>query len=107
MHRGSLPDSAANGRKGNGVEAVAEAVHTSRRTLEYRFKKHLRRPVAAEIRRLRIERAKRQLAQTEMPIFQIASEAGFGDTKQMDQVFRRELELSPSQYRRNHQRQTV
>ena len=97
---------AANSHESIGVDAVAEAVHTSRRTLEYRFKRHLRRPVAAEIRRLRIERAKRQLVQTDLPIFQIAADAGFGDTKQMDQVFRRELELSPSQYRRDHQRRS-
>ncbi len=38
---------------------VAEAVHVEKRTLQNHFQKCLGRPIASEIRRVRIERAKR------------------------------------------------
>jgi len=90
---------AAHSHEAIGVEDVARAASTSRRTLEYRFREHLGRAVAEEIRRLRIERAKRQLISTDQRIKQIAHDAGFVDTKRMNQVFRRELGMTPSEWR--------
>ncbi|HEY3320150.1 MAG TPA: substrate-binding domain-containing protein [Planctomycetota bacterium] len=46
-----------------GAGDVAQAVNTQTRTLQRRFRKYLDRPIATEIRRVRIERAKRELAQ--------------------------------------------
>jgi LacI family transcriptional regulator len=94
---------AAHSHKAIGVDDVARAASTSRRTLEYRFREHLGRAVAEEIRRLRIERAKRQLASTDQRIKSIARDAGFVDTKRMNQVFRRELGMTPSEWRRQQQ----
>lgn len=91
---------ASNGHRQIGVDDVVRAVGTSRRALEYRFRDHLGRPIAAEIRRLRIERAKRQLAETDRPVHVIAIDAGFGDSKRLCETFRREVGVSPSEYRR-------
>ncbi len=94
-----------NSHRPIGVEDVVHAANTSRRTLENLFRDHLGRTVAAEIRRLRIERAKRQLAGTEILIKSIARDAGFGDTKRMIQTFRREVGMTPGEYR--HHQQTL
>jgi LacI family transcriptional regulator len=91
---------AANSHLPIGPEEVAAAVATSRRTLERHFIKHMERPIAAEIRRGRIERAKRELAQSERSIDDIARNCGFGRALQLYKVFVRELGITPSEYRR-------
>ena len=85
-----------------GVPDVAAAVSTSRPTLNLRFRKHLGRPIAAEIRRLRLERAKRELAQSDQTIYRIAHDAGFGDAKTFSKIFRREVGMTPREYRRKN-----
>jgi LacI family transcriptional regulator len=82
-----------------GVNDVARAVATSRRTLERRFHEIVGQPVYAEVRRLRIERAKRLLLDTDLPIKQVARAAGFAGNVQLYQVFRRFVRLSPSEFR--------
>lgn len=83
-----------------GVVDVLREVPLSRRTLEQRFRALLGRSPAAEIRRLRIERAKDLLARTDWAIPRVAAAAGFSYTEVMNQVFRRELNLTPTLYRR-------
>lgn len=83
------------------VNDVCEAACSGRRTLERRFQSVLGRTIAEEILRLRIERAKRELAYTDTPIKQVARLAGFRDAKRLHEVFMREVELSPSAYRSN------
>jgi len=85
-----------------GVDDIAQAVSTSRTTLQSKFKDQLGRSVAAEIRRLRIERAKRQLTSSDSRIVDVAAEVGFVDQHRMNEVFRRELGMTPTQYRRKH-----
>jgi len=96
---------AANCHLPIGPGDVANAVATGRRTLSRHFEKHLERPIAAEIRHVRIERAKRELAQTERTIKEISRDCGFGPTMRMDEVFVRELGLTPGEYRRQRQRE--
>ena len=74
------------------------------RTLQLRFEKYLQRTIAAEIRRVRIERAKRELARGCRTTKEIAHEAGFGDVKRMYETFRRELGTTPGQYRKERQK---
>ncbi|MEM7234220.1 MAG: substrate-binding domain-containing protein [Planctomycetota bacterium] len=81
------------------VSDVAEAASVSRRTLEKRFEKHLGRSVAAEIRRVRLEHAKRLLRVQETPIGEIARVVGFGSSQSFARVFRREVGVSPREYR--------
>jgi len=81
------------------VADVAAAVSVSRRTLENRFEKHLGRTVAAEIRRVRLEQAKRLLASSDESIARIGRLTGIGTPQQFARVFRREVGISPSEYR--------
>ena len=94
---------AANSHLDIGPDDVARAVTTETRTLQRRFRKYLERPIATEIRRVRIERAKRELTQSTQPLKEIARDAGFGEAMRMYEVFRRELGVTPSQYRRQRQ----
>lgn len=94
---------AANSHLRIGQDDVARAVASETRTLQRRFRKHLNRPIVAEIRRVRIERAKRELALSERSIKEIARTVGFGDSLRLCEVFRRELGMTPSQYRQERQ----
>jgi LacI family transcriptional regulator len=91
---------AANAHRPIGPDDVADAVATGQRTLSRRFQKSLRRTVAAEIRRVRIERAKRELAESDRPAGKISHAVGFGPPIHMHKVFVRELGLTPGEYRR-------
>jgi LacI family transcriptional regulator len=86
-------------RKPITVDRVVHEVSVSRRTLEQRFRKHLGHCIAAEIRRVRIDHAKRLLASSDSTVAQIARTTGFGTPHQLARVFRRELEMSPKEYR--------
>jgi LacI family transcriptional regulator len=86
-----------------GPDDVARAVTSGTRTLQRRFRKYLDRPIATEIRRVRVERAKRELTQSKRSLKEIARDVGFGEAMRMYEVFRREWGVTPSQYRRQRQ----
>jgi LacI family transcriptional regulator len=89
-----------NTPRGIGVDDVVAAVGGSRRALELRFQKTLGRPVNAEIQRAKIERARRLLAETELPVERIACAAGFSTAAYLIRVFSREHGMTPGGYRR-------
>ncbi len=91
---------AANFHRTISPDDVAQAVHIGIRTLQMRFNKYLGKPIIAEIRRARIERAKRELAQSKRTIKEISRDCGFGPPMRMYEVFLRELGIMPSEYRR-------
>ncbi len=82
-----------------GPDDVAAAVGAETRTLQNYFRATIQRPIATEIRRVRIERAKRELAQSDRPLDAIARDVGFGNIQRLYEVFRRELGVSPGEYR--------
>jgi LacI family transcriptional regulator len=83
------------------VGDILRAVDVSRRALEVRFRVRLGRSPAAEIRRIRVEHAKRLLESSDLPISDVATEAGFHCPEVMQRAFRRELDLTPTEYRRH------
>ncbi len=82
-----------------GVADVVRHVGCSRRTLELRFQQSLRRSVNREIQQARLERAKRLLAETDLPIVRVAEGAGFGSAAYLIRLFQRRVGLSPAAYR--------
>lgn len=94
---------ATNSRWQIGAEEVARAVNTGLRTLQRQFREYLDRPISEEIQRVRIERAKRELAQSTRPIAEIARDSGFGRPLRMSEAFRRELGVTPREYRKRRQ----
>jgi LacI family transcriptional regulator len=94
---------AANSHRRIGPNEVARAVNAETRTLQNRFGKLLQRPIATEIRRVRMERAKRELTQSKKRLAEIARDVGFGKIMRMYEVFRRELGVSPGEFRKQMQ----
>lgn len=94
---------AAHSHRRIGPDDVSRAVGAETRTLQNYFRKDLKRPIAAEIRRVRIERAKRELAQGNRALAAIARDVGIGTIQRLYEVFRRELGVSPGEYRRQRQ----
>ena len=90
---------ADNAAKNISVADVLEVVPISRRVLEQRFRKQLGRSPAAEIRRVRIEKAKQMLASTNRSLSQIAVACGFDHPEVLTRVFRRYEGTTPSSYR--------
>ncbi len=79
---------------------IASAAMVSPRLLQMRFSQALGRSVSDEIRRLRIEAAKRMLIEPGRQIREVAMLCGFRNSDIMGQVFRRELGMPPRQYRK-------
>ncbi len=92
-----------NSHRRIGQDDVSRSVKVETRTLQLRFRKVLDRPIATEIRRVRIERAKRELTQSDRSLAEIARDVGFGEAMRMYEVFRRELGTTPSNYRKQRQ----
>ncbi|MDA9963094.1 helix-turn-helix transcriptional regulator, partial [Opitutales bacterium] len=90
-----------NGHKKIRVKDVASAVSIARRTLERKFRESLDRSIGEEIARLRIERAKRLLVETEDSFKALAVDLGFRNADHFYKVFLRVEGITPSQYRTN------
>ena len=54
------------------------------------------------LRRLRVEHASRALAQSDMPLAEVALSAGFGNQSHLTRVFKTLTGLTPAAYRRRH-----
>lgn len=93
----------ANSHRPIGQDDVSKAVGAETRTLQNKFRKYLGRPIVAEIRRVRLERAKRELVQSKRRLSDIARDVGFGAAMRMYDVFCREMGVTPSEYRKQRQ----
>jgi LacI family transcriptional regulator len=82
------------------VADVLREVPISRRALERKFQTLLHRGLAAEIRRVHIQRAKQLLATSELSMEEIARQSGFASQPVFSRVFHRETQVTPSSYRR-------
>ncbi len=85
------------------VKEVVENVATGRRTLERKFARALGRSIWAEIKRVHLECAKTLLAETDLSIAAVAQHSGFGETRRFSRVFRHEIGMTPTAYRRSVQ----
>lgn len=86
-----------------GVPDVLRAVPIARRVLERRFKEVIGRSPAQEIRRVHIERAKKLLSETHLPIPKVAEASGFRYVEHMILVFRKKVGDTPLAYRKRVQ----
>jgi LacI family transcriptional regulator len=90
----------------NGLQVsdvIAEAA-CSRRTVEQAFKKHLGRGIWQEILRVRIQRARQLLTETDLPTPDVAERAGFSSASKLADVFRRTLGQTPTEVRSRRRR---
>jgi LacI family transcriptional regulator len=82
------------------LEDICEEVGMSKRGMEKAFRTHLRRSPAGELRRIRIDHAKRMLTETDMKIESIARDCGYCNSSNLSLAFRKDSELSPRAYRK-------
>jgi LacI family transcriptional regulator len=82
------------------VADVLKQVPVSRRWLEMRFQQYLGRSPADEIRRVRLAKAARLLAHSDLSIARIAEACGFPGATRLGIVFRKHFGQTPLAYRR-------
>jgi LacI family transcriptional regulator len=87
------------------ISDILSAVPMSRRAMEKGFRQHLGRSPAEEIRRVRVERAVQFLCDTSWAMPRIARAVGFDRPELLTRAFRRELSITPSEFRRKHQKE--
>jgi LacI family transcriptional regulator len=82
------------------VDDVVQRVGVSRSTLKNRFKAAMGRSIHAEIQRVQLERAKQLIALTDLPLKQVALQAGFQYVQYLTRLFRRRIGQTPAEFRR-------
>lgn len=85
-----------------GVEDILRHVPVSRRKLEIDFQRHLQRSPKEEITRVRIERAKLLLAQTDLPIPVVAERCGYNYPERFTVAFRQQMKVTPMAFRKSY-----
>ena len=81
------------------VADVLRAVPLSRKVLETRFKKLLNHTLHDEIIRVRVDRVKQLLVNTDLALADIANRAGFEHPEYLSVAFKRETGFTPAAYR--------
>jgi LacI family transcriptional regulator len=89
-----------NARRGVGVDDLVAAISLSRSTLQRRFRGLLGRTPAAELRRARLALAKQLLAETDLPLNEVARQSGFRRVEYLHALFHAQVEMTPLSYRR-------
>lgn len=84
------------------VKNVLQEVPISRRSLEKRFLEILGRLPGEEIRRVHVARAKTLLAESDLPLAEVARRSGLRTAKSLSDIFRRHVGITPSEYRQQH-----
>jgi len=82
-----------------GVDDMARAAGMSRRALHEAYLQHLGRPPGAELHRLRIELAKKLLADPAQPLNELAARVGYQSDNGFWVAFKQATGLTPRQYR--------
>ncbi len=89
---------------GINVDDVLKAVPLTRRTLESRFRKILDRTPHEEIIRVKMERVKQLLIETDLKLPTIADRAGFLHVEYMSAAFKKHTGQPPREFRAKHVR---
>jgi LacI family transcriptional regulator len=84
------------------VDDVVDQTSTSRRRLQDLFRDHLGRPIAEEVRRCRLDLAKRLLRETGLKVAAVAERAGLGSGMQLHKLLTQEVGVGPAKYRQSH-----
>jgi len=85
-----------------GVDDIVHCLEISRRALELKFRNTIGRTPYDELQRVRLLRAKRLLMETDFTIPKVAALSGYGSGAYLAQVFRKDVGMTPAQFRRSH-----
>ena len=97
----------ANYHQTLSIEDLLRLVPLSRRALEKSFKKELKSSIYQYLLRYRIERFAELLLTTDKALFELASQCGFEDYKNVSRVFFRYKKMTPLQYKKHNLNQTI
>lgn len=86
------------------VDEVVSATTTSRRVLERRFRNLLGRTIGEELAAARLARAKQLLIHTDLPTPDVAARCGFNYVQQFNALFRRQVGITPTAFRRQYRK---
>jgi LacI family transcriptional regulator len=84
------------------VADVVKAAGSSRRRLQLKFRKILKRSITKEILRVRIEHIARMLLESHMSIDALAASSAFDSTSHMIRVFKQYKGVPPRTFRKMH-----
>ena len=87
--------------EGLRVESLIAQYHVSRSVLYRRFEAALGRSPHQEILRVKVDRVKNLLTQTELTLEKIAEMAGFEHSEYLSVAFKREVGMAPGAYRQS------
>jgi LacI family transcriptional regulator len=85
------------------VKEIVDALGVSRRTLEIRFRRAIGKSMNEKIQQNHLERAKRLLLETDLPLPKVANAAGYNSASYMAVVFHKAFAMTPARFR-NHVR---
>lgn len=85
-----------------GIEDLCRQCNYSPTHLRKLFVKYFQMPPSQYIRHVKLEFAKNLLVLSKKSISQIAGEVGYRDVAHFDRVFKKELGMTPLEYRNNH-----
>jgi transcriptional regulator GlxA family with amidase domain len=81
------------------VPALAARAYMSERNFARAFRAETGMTPAAYVEAVRVERARRELETTELPVQSVAAQCGFGTVETMRRAFGRRLGVNPAAYR--------
>ena len=81
------------------TDMLATEAGVSLRSLSRLFRKELNASPSAFVERIRIDRARRALLETNAPVETIAIDCGFGSLRRMDRAFTRVIATTPTEFR--------
>src|SRR3954463_5400408 len=98
VHRGAIDE--------GSVEEVAARLGVGARHLSRLFQKHVVASPLEVAKTVRVQRAKRLIDETDLPLSQIAFRAGFGSVRRFNAVFADVYKRQPSEIRRGKRTST-
>lgn len=85
---------------GLSASTLIARIPTSRSVLQRRFRSETGRSIQQEIIQVRLNHARRLLAETDLPLVEVAERSGFKHREYLSAIFKAHLGKSPAEYRR-------
>ncbi|MDD6024769.1 MAG: response regulator [Oscillospiraceae bacterium] len=83
------------------LSILSEEFHLSAQYISQLFKNEIGVNFLAYLTNIRMEKAKKLLLSTSLPIAEVAEQSGYGDYRVFTKVFKKSEGITPSQYRRD------
>ena len=83
------------------LNVLSEEFHLNPQYISQLFKSEIGVGFLAYLTGIRMERAKKLLLTTDLPVAEVAEQCGFGDYRVFTKVFKKNENVTPSQYRRD------